>query len=87
MISVSDITTLSERYDLVVVGAGPAGLSAAARGAEFGLSVLLCDENPGPGGQIYRAVTTTPVTERAILGEDYWLGAGIVARFDRSAAV
>lgn len=87
MISVSDLATLSERYDIVVVGAGPAGLSAAARAAEFGLSVLLCDENPGPGGQIYRAVTTTPVTERAILGEDYWLGASIAARFERSAAV
>ena len=36
--------------------------------------VLLADENPAPGGQIYRAVTTTPVKNRAILGEDYWRG-------------
>lgn len=85
MITVSDIAALSGRYDLAVVGAGPAGLSAASRAAELGLSVLLCDENPAPGGQIYRAVTTTPVTERKILGEDYWLGARITARFENSS--
>src|SRR5690606_32033020 len=86
MTPVSDIAALAERYDLVVVGAGPAGLSAAARAADLGLSVLLADENPAPGGQIYRAVTTTPVTERAVLGDDYWRGADIVARFERAAA-
>lgn len=87
MTPVTAIEALAERYDLVVVGAGPAGLSAAARAAELGLSVLLADENPAPGGQIYRAVTTTPVKDRAILGEDYWRGAGIVARFERSQAL
>jgi len=86
VIPLTDIGQLAERYDLVVVGAGPAGLSAAARAAELGLTVLLADENPAPGGQIYRAVTTTPVKDRAILGEDYWRGADIVARFERSKA-
>lgn len=86
MIPVANIEQLGEAYDLVVVGAGPAGLSAAARAAGLGLSVLLADENPAPGGQIYRAVTTTPVKDRAILGEDYWRGAEIVARFERSQA-
>ncbi|WP_199085023.1 NAD(P)/FAD-dependent oxidoreductase [Bosea sp. ASV33] len=86
MIPIASIEQLAESYDLVVVGAGPAGLSAAARAAELGLSVLLADENPAPGGQIYRAVTTTPVKNRAILGEDYWRGADIVARFERSQA-
>lgn len=86
MTPVTAIGQLTESYDLVVVGAGPAGLSAAARAAELGLSVLLADENPAPGGQIYRAITTTPVQDRAILGEDYWRGAGIVARFASSPA-
>jgi NADPH-dependent 2,4-dienoyl-CoA reductase/sulfur reductase-like enzyme len=86
MMPVADIAALAERYDLVVVGAGPAGLSAAAAAAELGLSVLIADENPGPGGQIYRAVTTTPVKDRAILGEDYWRGADIAARLERSQA-
>ncbi|WP_454654843.1 FAD/NAD(P)-dependent oxidoreductase [Bosea beijingensis] len=86
MTPIASIEQLAESYDLLVVGAGPAGLAAAARAAELGLSVLLADENPAPGGQIYRAVTTTPVKNRAILGDDYWRGADIVARFERSQA-
>ncbi|MCV9938882.1 NAD(P)/FAD-dependent oxidoreductase [Boseaceae bacterium BT-24-1] len=86
MKAVTAIDQLAESYDLVVVGAGPAGLSAAARAAELGVGVLLVDENPAPGGQIYRAVTTTPVSDRDVLGADYWRGAEIVARFERSQA-
>ena len=36
--------------DLLIVGAGPAGLSAAVDAGERGLRVLLVDENPHPGG-------------------------------------
>jgi len=39
---------------LVVVGAGPAGSSAAIAAAEAGMAVTLVDENPQVGGQIYR---------------------------------
>lgn len=86
MRAVTAIDELADLYDLVVVGAGPAGLSAAARAAELGIDVLLVDENPAPGGQIYRAITTTPVGDRDVLGADYWRGAEIVARFERSQA-
>ncbi|WP_042421738.1 NAD(P)/FAD-dependent oxidoreductase [Streptacidiphilus anmyonensis] len=41
-------------YDLAVVGAGPAGLAAAATAAEHGLRVVLLDSAPRPGGQFYR---------------------------------
>lgn len=40
--------------DLAVVGAGPAGLAAAARAVERGLGVTLLDDNPLPGGQYFR---------------------------------
>lgn len=86
MREIAMIDDLADRYDLVVVGAGPAGLSAAARAAGLGLDVLLVDENPAPGGQIYRSITTTPVADRAVLGADYWRGADIVARFHGSPA-
>jgi thioredoxin reductase len=39
-----------ERFDLVVVGAGPAGLAAALEAAKAGLSVKLVDENPVSAG-------------------------------------
>jgi thioredoxin reductase (NADPH) len=37
-------------YDLVIIGAGPAGLAAAVYGASEGLSTLVLD-SVGPGGQ------------------------------------
>ena len=40
----------TEPFDLVIVGAGPAGLAAAVYGASEGLSTILLD-GFGPGGQ------------------------------------
>jgi thioredoxin reductase len=40
--------SVREQTDLLVVGAGPAGLAAAIAGAQAGLSVVLVDENPVP---------------------------------------
>src|SRR5262245_3630252 len=76
----------STAYDVAVVGAGPAGLAAAATAAGAGLTTLLLDENAAPGGQIYRAVTSTPMKKRSILGDDYWAGAGLVAEAQASGA-
>src|SRR5262245_18557293 len=76
----------STTYDVAVVGAGPAGLAAAATTAGAGLTTLLLDENSAPGGQIWRAVTTTPMKERSVLGDDYWAGAALVARTMASGA-
>ena len=79
-------TELRSTYDVVIVGTGPAGLAAGAITAAAGLSTLLVDENPEPGGQIYRAITTTPVRRSDILGADYWHGAGLVEAAIRSGA-
>lgn len=77
---------IKEQYDLAVVGAGPAGLAAATLGAGIGLDTVLFDEQTAPGGQIYRAVTETPLIERRLLGEDYWHGAALIAPFRESGA-
>ena len=47
-------------HDVIVVGAGPAGLAAACRAAECGATVALLDDNPCPGGQIWRANARQP---------------------------
>jgi thioredoxin reductase (NADPH) len=44
------LTAASDLYDLVIVGAGPAGLGAAVYGASEGLRTLLLDRH-SPGGQ------------------------------------
>jgi NADPH-dependent 2,4-dienoyl-CoA reductase/sulfur reductase-like enzyme/Fe-S-cluster-containing hydrogenase component 2 len=44
------------RYDLIVVGAGPAGLSAATEAAAQGLGVIVFDENALPGGQLFKQI-------------------------------
>lgn len=45
---------MAELYDAIVVGAGPAGLKAAATAAKQGLNVVLIDDSPSAGGQIWR---------------------------------
>lgn len=42
--------------DLLVVGAGPAGLGAAIEAARLGAKVLLVDENLKAGGQLYKQI-------------------------------
>ena len=44
------------QFDVVVVGAGPAGLAAACRAAESGRKVAMLDDNPQQGGQIWRGL-------------------------------
>lgn len=48
---------MNTRWDAVVIGAGPAGMSAAYTMAKQGLQVVLIDEQSGPGGQIFRNIT------------------------------
>jgi len=45
---------MTESFDIVVVGAGPAGITAAVAAAEAGQSAALFDDNPAAGGQIWR---------------------------------
>ncbi|MEQ9177018.1 MAG: NAD(P)/FAD-dependent oxidoreductase [Alphaproteobacteria bacterium] len=63
--------------DLVIIGAGPAGMAAARQAADAGLSVVLLDEQPGPGGQIYRDIIRASPTRRAPLGKEYDKGASL----------
>ena len=70
-------------YDLVVIGAGPGGCSAAIQAAKAGRSVLVVDRNQLPGGDsVLRntipsktlrevVVYLTGVNQRAFYGESY----------------
>ena len=51
--------------EVVVVGAGPAGLAAAYRAAQAGLRVVVVDDSPAAGGQIWRGEQAKPASREA----------------------
>ncbi|MFJ3366839.1 NAD(P)/FAD-dependent oxidoreductase [Pseudomonas sp. NPDC086251] len=83
-----------ETVDVVVVGAGAAGMAAATQMAGLGLQVVLLDEQGSPGGQIYRGITLAPLSRRDLLGPDYAHGNQLVqalasssVRYEKGASV
>ena len=66
-------------YDVVVIGAGPAGMASTVRASESGLRVALIDDNPDLGGQIWRGERQHPSSAEAKL----WFRRIEAARFDR----
>lgn len=45
-----------KRHELIVIGAGPAGLSAAIEAKKSGMDVIVFDENQRPGGQLFKQI-------------------------------
>ena len=81
-----------ERFDTVVVGAGPAGSTAAFRLARAGAHVLLVDkarfprDKPCGGGLTHRAVRLLPFSIEPVVEEEvdtFELGLGYRRRFER----
>jgi len=56
---------MGDLCDVCVVGAGPAGLAAAYRAAKSGLKVIVVDDNPAAGGQIWRGEQAKPASTEA----------------------
>ncbi|CAH2598612.1 Opine oxidase subunit A [Rhodovastum atsumiense] len=79
---------MSTVWDAIVIGAGPAGLAAASLLAEQGAQVVVLDEQPAPGGQIYRAIEAGQANAGLlrILGPEYAHGGTLAARFRASGA-
>lgn len=79
---------MSEHTDLLIVGAGPTGMAAAVTARRNGLSVRVVDEQPAPGGQIWRSIETVAATPRAKrLGDSYLSGAERAAAFRACGAL
>ena len=85
---------MTQKYDAIVVGAGPAGSTAARLLARSGAKVLLADkakfprDKPCGGGVTFRAdsandLDLSPVTEREIYGVR--ISAAMGRRFDRTS--
>jgi geranylgeranyl reductase family protein len=81
-----------ERFDVIVVGAGPAGSTAAYRLSQAGARVLLLDrerfprDKPCGGGLTYRAVRELPVSVEPVVEDTvrrFQLGFRYAHRFER----
>ena len=70
---------MKAHYPLLVIGAGPAGMAAAAKAAVLGLDVALLDEQNQPGGQIYRNIQQSPLPDPSVLGPEYVHGKALAA--------
>ncbi|MVA27091.1 NAD(P)/FAD-dependent oxidoreductase (plasmid) [Agrobacterium vitis] len=69
-------------YDVAIVGSGPAGMSAAVRLRSLGATVAVIDEQPEPGGQIWRGIERNLGSRMfAALGADYEKGRALAAQF------
>ncbi|HEX3985383.1 MAG TPA: FAD/NAD(P)-binding oxidoreductase [Acidobacteriaceae bacterium] len=58
---------MKQHFDVLVVGAGPAGVVAAVTAAQCGQRAALVDDNPAAGGQIWRSGAPLPKAARAWL--------------------
>lgn len=71
--------------DICIVGAGPAGLAAAAAALERSPAVTIVDDNPDPGGQIWRNDRRTgrhpevlALLERMPVERIHWINGGTI---------
>jgi thioredoxin reductase/bacterioferritin-associated ferredoxin len=75
---------MAEACDLLIVGAGPAGMRAAVEADARGLSVVVADEGADAGGQAYRGAASGPFAGTADLGRDHASGGRLIAAFEAS---
>jgi len=73
------------RLDVLIVGAGPAGMAAAVAARRVGLDVMVIDDQPAPGGQIWRSIETSARRDD-ILGPSYVEGRAAAEAFRASGA-
>jgi NAD(P) transhydrogenase len=81
-----------ERYDLVVIGSGPAGEKGAAQAAYFGKRVAVVEREPHPGGAGINTGTVPSKTlretalyfsglsQRGLYGVDYHVKSGLTVK-------
>ncbi|WP_249194944.1 NAD(P)/FAD-dependent oxidoreductase [Gluconobacter cerinus] len=80
--------------DVIIVGCGPAGMTAAVELVQAGCSVIILDMQPTPGGQIFRNLeanlrdsSPSGQTLLAALGPAYKAGAELIQRFRTSRGI
>lgn len=78
-----------ERFDLAIIGAGPAGMAAALEARRHRLRTVVLDEQSAPGGQVWRnveAVTTRRPQDLFVFGAEYADGFAFAQKFRNCGA-
>jgi thioredoxin reductase len=70
--------------DVLIVGAGPAGLAAAAAAGEAGLDAVLLDERPKLGGQYFKQPPEEAELDERALDRQFRTGRALIARVRRA---
>jgi D-hydroxyproline dehydrogenase subunit alpha len=79
------VAVVDQDIELLVVGGGPAGISAARAAAAAGLNVVLVDERPTLGGQIYKQPGPGfTVTDPSAMDKQFRFGRSLIDSLDGS---
>ena len=63
---------MKDHYDIAIIGTGPAGMAAATVASAHGADVLIVDEQPEVGGQIYRGITHQSIKDKTFTFSMVW---------------
>ena len=75
-----------KHFQVVVIGAGPAGMAAAITAAKAGLKTIVIDDQRSIGGQVYRNIQANSDTPPQYLGNSYYAGTKLSEDFACSGA-
>ncbi len=70
-----------KHYQVIIVGAGPAGMQAALTMSRQGLQVLVVDRNTGPGGQVFHNILQAKPELMTFLGTQHRKGSTLTSDF------
>ncbi len=74
---------MTEVIDVIVIGAGPAGMAAASWLQSRGVRTLVLEERPEPGGNVHAGALHGPFGASDLLGKEYAKGAAAAREFAR----
>ncbi len=75
----------TNKKQLVIIGAGPAGLAAADVAGGLSIDTLVIDDQQTAGGQIYRGISNSTNDLRRVLGSAYRHGSTLLSGLEHSS--
>lgn len=74
---------MKDSFDVLIIGMGPAGLAAAVELSRLGVPIGIVDDNPEPGGQVYRQISPEfNITNDGFMGVKHKKGQHLIHAFN-----